>query len=581
MALLASLRSRVFAATAVMAVLPIAAALAFAATRLAQQAEADLARGLREAARLSDQYHLAQRETMGERALLMADLPKLKAAVATADPPTVEPLARDYREQVRSDVFAVWDRQGRALVSLGVPAGQLPPCARQERCVFLAEPGRLLETASVPVLLSGEPPELLGRLALGLALDDALATRLAGLTGCQVAVAWKGSIQASTLPRVHDRDLLAVAARPGVVRLTLGGDDYVALRQPIGSDPASPFVLVLRSRGEARRPLATLRSALTATALVAVAASLLLSYAVARTVTRPLAALTDAMKEVSATGDLTRKLAPGGRWDDEDARLLARTFNTLTDSIARFQREAALRERLSALGRLSTVIAHEVRNPLMIIKGSLRALTRLGSPPEEIREAAADIDQEVARLDRIVGDVLDFARPLKVDAAPTDLGALCRDAARAALEGQAAIAVRFVLDASLAPWVTDGERLRAVLVNLVTNARDSVLARRAGTPDQRPEPAKIEIGCRRLPAGSVLLWVEDEGEGIAAADLPQVFEPYFTTKRTGTGLGLPIARKVVDALGGVIRLESWLGQGTRIEIELGEAAPGPARTEAP
>jgi signal transduction histidine kinase len=79
----------------------------------------------------------------------------------------------------------------------------------------------------------------------------------------------------------------------------------------------------------------------------------------------------------------------------------------------------------------------------------------------------------------------------------------------------------------------------------------------------------------------VLLWVEDQGEGIAAADLPQVFEPYFTTKRTGTGLGLPIARKVVDALGGVIRLDSQLGQGTRIEIELGEAAPGPARTEVP
>ena len=355
----------------------------------------------------------------------------------------------------------------------------------------------------------------------------------------------------------------------------------MALRQPLGSDPAAPLVLVLRSRAEAGRPLSTLRSALATTAFAAVAVSLLLSYTVARTVTRPLAALTDAMKEVSVTGDLTRKLAPGGPWDDEDARLLARTFNTLTDSIARFQREAALRERLSALGRLSTVIAHEVRNPLMIIKGSLRTLTRLGSPPEEIREAAADINQEVVRLDHIVGDVLDFARPLKVDAAPTDLGALCREATRAALEAQETLAVRFVLDPSLGSWVTDAERLRAVLVNLVTNARDSVLARRARTPDPQPDQPRIEVGCRRLPAGGVLLWVEDQGEGIAAADLPQVFEPYFTTKRTGTGLGLPIARKVVDALGGVIRLDSQLGQGTRIEIELGEAAPGPARTEVP
>ncbi len=581
MAALASLRSRVFAATAVVAVLPIAAALSFAATRLAQQAQADLARGLQEAARLSDQYHRARLETVGERALLMADLPKLKAAVATGDPPTVEPLARDYRDRVRSDVFLVWDRQGRALVSLGVPAGRLPECASGGPCLFLTEEGRLLETVKVPILLGGDPPELLGSLALGLALDDALAARLRELTGCHVALAWGGRIHASTLPRAHDPDLLAVAASPGVARLVLGGEDQVALRQPIGSGAAPPLLLVLRSRAEALRPLGMLRSALVAAALIAVVVSLLLSYAVARTVTRPLAALTDAMREVATTGDLTRKLGPGRAWDDEDARLLARTFNTLTDSIARFQREAALRERLSGLGRLSTVIAHEVRNPLMVIKGSLRTLTRDDSPLEEIREAAADIDHEVARLDRIVGDVLDFARPLRVQAAPTDLAALCRDAARAALEGKADSAVRFSLDPSLGPWLTDGERLRAALVNLVTNARDSVLARRARTPGEGAGGEEIEIGGRPLPARRVLLWVEDQGEGIAAADLPQVFEPYFTTKRTGTGLGLAIARKVIEALGGVVRLESRLGQGTRIEIELGEAAAGPAGTEAP
>jgi signal transduction histidine kinase len=122
-------------------------------------------------------------------------------------------------------------------------------------------------------------------------------------------------------------------------------------------------------------------------AVAAVVVSLLLSWAVARTVTRPLAALTDAMKEMAATGDLARPLGPGRPWDDEDARLVARSFGALTDSIARFQREASLRERLSALGRLSTVVAHEVRNPLMIIKGTLRALRRDGASPAEVREA--------------------------------------------------------------------------------------------------------------------------------------------------------------------------------------------------
>ena len=328
---------------------------------------------------------------------------------------------------------------------------------------------------------------------------------------------------------------------------------------------------MLRSRTEALRPLSALQAALGVAALVAVGLGLLLSWALARTVTRPLAALTDAMKRIAATGDLGLSLGAGRPWDDEDARLVARTFGALTDSIARFQREATLRERLSALGRLSTVVAHEVRNPLMIIKGSLRGLKREGVAAE-VREAAADIDHEVARLDRIVGDVLDFARPLRLERAPVDVHDLARAAARAALEGADGTAARFALEASAGTILTDDERLRGVLVNLIANARESLLA--AG----RSGGEEIEIGARGLDRGGVVLWVADRGPGIPAADLAHVFEPYFTTKRTGTGLGLAIARKVVEALGGAIRIESREGEGTRVEIELPAEAPAP--TEA-
>ena len=241
--------------------------------------------------------------------------------------------------------------------------------------------------------------------------------------------------------------------------------------------------------------------------------------------------------------------------------LVARTFDVLTDSIARFQREAALRERLSALGRVSAVIAHEVRNPLMIIKGSLRSLEREDASAAEVRESAVDIDRQVARLDRIVGDVLDFARPLRVEPGPVDVAALVGDAAGAVPEGEDP-PVRLALEAGVGTIVTDGERLRGVLANVVENARDGVRA--AG----RTGGDGIEIGGRRVEPGHLLLWVEDRGTGVAAADLPHVFEPYFTTRRTGTGLGLAIARKVVEALGGTIRMESREGEGTRVEIDL-------------
>src|SRR5204862_4387461 len=157
-------------------------------------------------------------------------------------------------------------------------------------------------------------------------------------------------------------------------------------------------------------------------------------FAVARTIAQPLAAITDVMREVASTGDLTRKIALGhrNRWDDEDARLLATTFNTLTDSIARFQRDMSQKERLTSLGRLSTVIAHEVRNPLMIIKSALHTLRQPDVTTQALREAIADIDGEVVRLNRVVNEVLDFARPIRFELAPADLNALCRESAAAA-----------------------------------------------------------------------------------------------------------------------------------------------------
>jgi signal transduction histidine kinase len=575
---LASLRSRVFAATALVAVLPMGVALGYVTARVTRQAEVGLGRQLEEAARIVDQHHRVRLETGRERALLMADVPMLKAAVATGDPPTVEQLVRDYPERVGCDLFNVTDADGRTLAALGGTLRGVDT-ARAPQGVAV-EGGRLIEFFAVPILLGTDAPEVLGELTLGFVLDDRLAERLRSLTGSHLAMVYGGRVRASTLPRTHDAELLAAAPGPDVLRLRLGEEDWVALRRPLVATSDEPSVLVLKSRAEALHPLDTLRAALGVAALVAVAVSLLLSWAVARTVTRPLAALTDAMKDIANTGDLTREIGPGSPWDDEDARLLSRTFNTLTESIARFQKETAVRDRLSALGRLSTIVAHEVRNPLMIIKGSLRTLRRDGARPEEIREATLDIDHEVARLDRIVGDVLDFARPLRIEPTPTDLAPLCREAARAALEGAEGVEIRHSFDPGLGRATTDAERLRTVLVNLVVNARDSVRARGEDGGPASPGGDGIEVGGRRLEGGRVLLWVADAGAGIAPADLPHVFDPYFTTKRTGTGLGLAIARKVVEALGGGIRVESREGEGTRIEVELPVSSPGGSPEEA-
>lgn len=143
MRLLASLQNRVFFATALLAVLPIGVALQMVSTRVTRDGEDQLGHGLVEAAALVEQHHTARRETLTEMARIVADLPKLKAAIATGHPPTVEPLARDYRDRVKCDVFVVTDRNGQVLAALGAAprprfrprspppstAGRLPPSA--------------------------------------------------------------------------------------------------------------------------------------------------------------------------------------------------------------------------------------------------------------------------------------------------------------------------------------------------------------------------------------------------------------------------------------------------------------------
>jgi two-component system sensor histidine kinase AtoS len=145
------------------------------------------------------------------------------------------------------------------------------------------------------------------------------------------------------------------------------------------------------------------------------------------------------------------------------------------------------------------------------------------------------------------------------------VNALCRDAAAAALSGEAAPSQRLGLDPTLTSIETDGERLRTVLVNVLSNAREAVLAR--GNDAGPPAPA-VELRTEALSGGRCAIVVTDHGVGIAPEDVARVFEPYFTTKRTGTGLGLAIVRNVIDAMGGSIAVESRSGEGTQVRIEL-------------
>jgi signal transduction histidine kinase len=447
--------------------------------------------------------------------------------------------------------------------------------AGTDRDAFWPEQHGILLIKSVPIWIDRREPDVLGTLILGATLDGARAAAFKNLTNSEIAFGVNGTIKAATLPENTWPALAFLLERTGVSsKITLNGEDYMAVTTPLGPAGAvnQPIGIVLRSQTERLRFLGSLHTQLAATALVAVIVAVLLSYAIARTVSRPVEAITSAMREMATSGDLTRRIpvSPDAGWQDENARVLATTFNSMTDSIERFQRDAAQRERLSSLGRLSTVVAHEIRNPLMIIKTSLRTLRRTDARPDQVRTATKDIDEEVTRLNRIVSEVLDFARPIKFDLAPVDVNALARDAVRAADAGDGFNGIRLDLDGSIPSVTTDGERLRQALVNILGNAIQAVEKGNDGLPGT-PRGA-IRLRTQRVDT-RLAITVSDKGTGIAPEDLPRVFDPYFTTRRTGTGIGLAISRNIIEGLGGRITVASVHAQGTEVRIELPLDAP--------
>ncbi|HTG88540.1 MAG TPA: ATP-binding protein [Vicinamibacterales bacterium] len=596
MKLLGSLTNRIFLASAALAVVSIAAAVYFVSRTTTRQAEAELQRGLIEAGALVDQQCATFLQALTVMARLVADDPRLKAAVDTGDPPTVQPFARAYQEQLRAPLRAplivLTGKDGSVLAEAGDvditegAMGALPEIqqalAGREASGFWPYADGVLQVMTVPIKIGLDRPEIMGALTVGSRLDHELAETFKRATESDIVFAVDGQIRASTLPAGDRLRLASLLKTSDVQTISLENGEYVALRRPLGPAAAAmtgetaPSVLLLRSRSERLQFLNAINTGLGVVGMLAVLAATILSYAVARTITRPLATITNVMREMSATGDLTRKipLRHAASFDDEDAKLLATTFNTLTDSIARFQREAAQRERLSALGRLSTVIAHEIRNPLMIIKASLRTLGNEQVSRGEIKQALTDVDEEVARLNRIVNDVLDFARPIRFDYAPADVNALCADVEQATRRVDQSMSVVMNTDPALGPIVTDAERLRTALVNILANARHAVAARRSDgsgadatsvTPALSPPDIEIETTAMR---NAVRLAVRDRGIGVKAEDMPRVFDPYFTTKRTGSGLGLAIAKNIIEGMGGTIVLENRAGTGAEIRIDL-------------
>ncbi len=225
-------------------------------------------------------------------------------------------------------------------------------------------------------------------------------------------------------------------------------------------------------------------------------------------------------------------------------------------------------EKLASLGTLAAGVAHEIRNPLASLKFRLFSLKQSMPPDFDSSDDLAVIDDEINRLERIIKDFLQFARPS--EPAMTEVTAqqilqTVHDLLKPQLETRG---IQAVLESGAQIWLrADRHQLEQVLINLVQNAADSIAG--GGTITLRVRQGAARLAGRSSPAA--ILEISDTGQGIPPEVQKRLFDPFFSTKAGGTGLGLSISERIVEMHGGFIQYQTQIHRGTTFQIVLPHA----------
>ena len=274
----------------------------------------------------------------------------------------------------------------------------------------------------------------------------------------------------------------------------------------------------------------------------------ILLFGIQRWLVRPLAEIGRSTAIIS-TGNFEHRVVRQSRDEMGD---LAQAINRMAQELRQNQARLVQSERLAALGELVAYIAHNIRNPL----ASIRAAAQVGhQETRDSHEGFQDVIVTVDRLERWVQNLLSYMKPLSLNLVPEDLNRLIRNAV-AMLSSQAVRqGPQLVLDLHSLPLVdTDAQWTEQVLVAVMTNAIEA------------SGPADRVLVTSRVMQEAIAIQVRDEGPGISKDVLDKAFDPYFTTKPNGVGLGLAMAKKVMDAHQGTIELHSEEGRGTTVVL---------------
>jgi signal transduction histidine kinase len=258
-----------------------------------------------------------------------------------------------------------------------------------------------------------------------------------------------------------------------------------------------------------------------------------------------------------AGGDYARRTGIVSRDEIGD---LAREFDAMAAAIEEREHRLIRSERLATVGRMAAHITHEIRNPLASLGLNVELLgDEVGADNQEARKLVTSIGKEVDRLSEITETYLRFVRLPKPKLEREDLAAIATSVLEFAGSELALAGITWKIDVEpgLPEVVADESQLRQALLNLVRNAKEAM-----------PDGGRIGLEVSRAAEGQVRLVLADSGLGIPPENLANIFEPFFSTKAKGTGLGLALVQQIVSEHGGRIEVDCPPGGGTRLSILL-------------
>ncbi|MGO4883767.1 MAG: ATP-binding protein [Bryobacteraceae bacterium] len=506
----------------------------------------------------------ARADLLGSVSLTLSQMSDVRAAFGTRDAATIRDTANELWKNLdlkQNAVFLVTDAAGNVIASTGA----MPVAAQDVRIAaarfpeqvtgMLLRGGHLYQTVFTPVYLEHVPQNVL---VAGYAVDAVVAKKLREATGgSEFLFVSGGQPIASSLDPAAARLMASrLPAHATLEPIAAGGIEYAARPTQLLDIEGKPIgdLWILRSFAAAEERLSALRRNIILLWLLAVAASLGLTYLLARRIVEPLKELDRAAAEVSRQNYGHRVKVVS---QDELGRL-ARTFNAMCASIQQARQELIRQERISTIGRLSSSIVHDLRNPLAAVYGGAEMLVDADLAPPQVKRLAANIYRASRRIQELLQDLLNVSRGSARGAEVCklrDVAAAGCESLRASADAQhVEVEIRIPDEIELP---LERNRMERVFSNLVGNALEMM-----------PAGGRVFISAA-TQNGFVVADVRDTGPGIAPEIRGSLFEPFVSAgKKNGLGLGLALSRQTVLDHGGDMWAESEPGQGACFRLRL-------------